>query len=646
LIKQSSIEQVFDIAAVEDVVGEFVNLKRRGANLLGLCPFHNEKTPSFTVSPAKGLYKCFGCGKGGNSAGFIMEHEKLSYPEAIRWLAQKYNIQLEETKPSIDAAEQSVIDSLYVVNEFAKKYFIEQLWESEEGKSIGLSYFKERGFREDIIKKFELGFSQNKWDGFMEAAKTAGYKLEYAEQVGLIKSKGEDEATKRQFDFFRNRIMFTIHSMSGKPIAFAGRTLLQDKKVPKYINSPETEIYNKSRVLYGMAFAKNEIRKANKCYIVEGYTDVISLHQAGIENVVAASGTSFTEQQIKQIKRFTNNISVLFDGDAAGLKAATRSVEMILEQDMNVKIVVLPEGEDPDSFVQKTGLTGFETYVTENETDFIFFTINLLEEEAGKDPVAKAAMVQNIVQLLAKIPDPIKRNLYIQSAAEQLNIRERILIDQTNKIKRELFRKHSFAKKDDTEVLQKQTTDEVIAEPQEQVVTNRTEVLEKHLVGLLIEFGDKNYDHDVLVGNYLLASIQQIEIENVFYKEIIEICKNNNYINQKYFTQNPKKEIVDFAVDLLAPSYILSKNWKDLYEIYITDRTLNFKRDIDDFLYKFQMNYLMKNIEAVQKRMKDQQAEPITPVSEKELMKLIKMKKELLDLKTQLAEKIGMVTLK
>jgi len=662
LIKQNSIEQVFDIAAIEDVVGEFVNLKRRGANMLGLCPFHNEKTPSFTVSPTKGLYKCFGCGKGGNAAGFIMEHEKLSYPEAIRWLAQKYNIQLEETKPSLDAEEQSVIDSLYIVNEFAKKYFIEQLWESDEGKAVGLTYFKERGFREDIIKKFELGYSNSSWDGFIKAATKAGYKLEYGEQLGLIRSKGEDAATKRQFDFFRNRIMFTIHSISGKPIAFAGRTLLQDKKVPKYINSPETEIYHKSRVLYGMAFAKNAIRKANKCYIVEGYTDVISLHQAGIENVVAASGTSFTEQQIKQIKRFTNNISVLFDGDAAGLKAATRSVEMILEQDMNVKIVVLPEGEDPDSFVQKSGLTGFEKFVAESETDFIFFTINLLEKEAENDPVAKAAMIQNIVRLLAKIPDPIKRNLYIQSAAAQLNIRERILIEQTNKIQRELFRKHSFAKKDDAELLQQHTAEDATAEPQDQIFTDRTETLEKHLASLLIEFGDKDYNLDTLVSNYMLNNIYKIEIENSPFKEIVEKFRsenelyneimqnfeenNNVVINSEFFINHENKKIAEFAINILASPYYLSDNYKNMYEIYVTDRTSNYKKDVDNFLPLFQMNFLMKNIVVAQQRMKDKQTLPFSIEIEIELIKLIKMHKEMLDLKVQLAEQLGMVTVK
>jgi len=657
MIKRNSIDQVFEIAAVEDVVREFVNLKRRGANLLGLCPFHDEKTPSFTVSPSKGLYKCFGCGKGGNVAGFIMEHEKLSYPEAIRWLAAKYNIVLEETEPKEGQVEKSVIDSLYIVNEFARDYFADQLWNTEEGKSIGLSYFKERGFREDIIKKFELGFSVNSWDNLLKTATEKGFKSEYLEQLGLVKRKDD----KKIFDFFRNRIMFTIHNISGKPIAFAGRILTNDKKAPKYINSPETEIYNKSRVLYGMAFAKNEIRKKDKCFIVEGYTDVISMHQAGIENVVASSGTAFTESQIKLIKRFTENITILFDSDAAGLKAANRSVELILEQNMNVRILLLPEGDDPDTFIQKKGLSGFEDYVEEYEKDFILFKMDLLEEEAAADPVSKSRMIQDIVQVLSKIAEPIKRNLYIQTAAERLGIRERILVDQTNKLKRETFRKQSFTKKDEAKIIQEQSSPESVAEPQEPVVTNRTETLEKHLASLLIEFGDKNYTLDLLVSHYLLNRIQKIEIEYSPYKEIIEhfrsenklyneIIQNyistNEAITSEFFINHENQSIAEFAASILSSPYYLSDNWKAMFEIYVTHRTLNYKKDIDNFLLNFQMNYLMRNIETVQSRMKAQQELDQNELTEQEIIKLIKMHKELLDFKQALADEMEMVTVK
>ncbi len=657
MIKRNSIDQVFEIAAVEDVVREFVNLKRRGANLLGLCPFHDEKTPSFTVSPSKGLYKCFGCGKGGNVAGFIMEHEKLSYPEAIRWLAAKYNVILEETEPKEGQVEKSVIDSLYIVNEFARDHFADQLWHTEQGKAIGLSYFKERGFREDIIKKFELGFTLEKWDDLLNAAKTKGFKETYLEQLGLIKRKDE----RKVFDFFRNRIMFTIHNISGKPIAFAGRILTNDKKAPKYINSPETEIYNKSRVLYGMAQAKNEIRKKDNCFIVEGYTDVISLHQAGIENVVASSGTAFTESQIKLIKRFTENITILFDSDAAGLKAANRSVELILEQNMNVRIVHLPEGDDPDTFIQKKGLSGFEEYVAEHEKDFILFKMDLLSKEATDDPVSKSRMVQDIVQVLSKIAEPIKRNLYIQTAAERLGIRERILVDQTNKLKREAFRKQSFVKKDEVEIIERQAAEVSTSEPQERVFTDRTETLEKYLASLLIEFGDKDYTLDVLVSHFILNSIQKIEIKYSPYKEIVDHFRSENtlydeiiqnyektkeVITSEFFINHENYKIAEFAASILTSPYYLSDNWKNMFEIYITHRTLNYKKDIDNFFSLFQMNYLMKNIEMVQSRMKMQQNLDKTEATEQEITKLTKMHMELLNLKQEVAEKIGMVTVK
>jgi len=455
--------------------------------------------------------------------------------------------------------------------------------------------------------------------------------------------------------------MFTIHNISGKPIAFAGRILTNDKKAPKYINSPETEVYNKSRVLYGMSLAKNDIRKKDKCYIVEGYTDVISLHQAGIENVVASSGTSFTESQIKLIKRFTENITILFDGDAAGLKAASRSVELILEQNMNVRIVLLPEGDDPDTFIQKSGLSGFEDYVKENEKDFIFFKMDLLAEDAAKDPISKSQMIQDIVQVLSKIAEPIKRNLYIQSAAERLGIKERILVDQTNKIKREAFRKQSFVKKDEAKIIQEQSSPENLAEPQAPVLTNRRETLEKHLASLLIEFGDKNYTLDTLVSHYILNCIQQIEIEHSPYKEIIEHFRSGNelyneiiqnyknadeVITSEFFINHKNQSIAEFAASVLTSPYYLSDNWKDLFEIYITPRTLNYKKDIDNFLLNFQMNYLMKNIETVQLRMKVQQDLDQNETTEKELIKLIKMQKELLNLKQELSEKIEMVTVK
>ncbi|MCI5080604.1 MAG: DNA primase, partial [Saprospiraceae bacterium] len=348
MITQKSVQEILETAKVEDVIQDFVNLKRRGVNMIGLCPFHNEKTPSFTVSPAKNIYKCFGCGKAGNPVQFLMDHENLSFPEALRWLAQKYGIEIEEKQVSQEVIEERQrLDSLYIVNKFARDFFAEQLFETDRGKSVGLSYFKQRGFREDIIRKFGLGYSPAQSDLLTVTAKQKGYNIDLMKEVGLTSKYGRD--------FFRDRVMFTIHNLSGKVIGFGGRILQKDVKAPKYINSPETEIYNKSKVLYGAFFAKTAIRKQDECILVEGYTDVISLHQDGIENVVASSGTSLTVDQIRLVKRYTQNIKILYDGDKAGIKAALRGLDLVLAQDMNVKVVLLPEGEDPDSYLQGVG---------------------------------------------------------------------------------------------------------------------------------------------------------------------------------------------------------------------------------------------------------------------------------------------------
>ena len=365
MITQKTIQEILDTVKVEDVVQEFVNLKRRGVNMIGLCPFHNEKTPSFTVSPGKNIYKCFGCGQGGDSVKFLMEHEQLSYPEALRYLANKYGIEIEETETTQEhREEQQLLDSLYLVNQYARDFYQDQLFNTDFGKSVGLNYFKERGFREETIKKFGLGFAPDKKDAFTLQATQDGYKTEVLKKLGLTTSYGKD--------FFQNRVLFTIHNLTGKVIGFGGRILVKNKKAPKYINSPETEIYNKSKVLYGAYFAKRAIRKKDECILVEGYTDVLSLHQAGIENVVASSGTSLTIDQIRLIKRYTPNIKILYDGDAAGIKAALRGLDLVLEQDLNVKVVLLPEGEDPDSYLQKVGSAAFETFIEEKSSRLHF----------------------------------------------------------------------------------------------------------------------------------------------------------------------------------------------------------------------------------------------------------------------------------
>lgn len=427
MISQKSIQQVIDTSQVDDVIQDYVNLRNRGVNMIGLCPFHDEKTPSFTVSPAKNIYKCFGCGKGGGPVQFLMEHDQLSFPEAIKALAKRYNIELEETNQlnHEEIKEKQLVDSLMIVNEYALSYYEDLLWNSDAGKSIGLSYFKERGFRENIIKKFQLGYAKNSYDGFTKTAINKKYNIEHLRAVGLT--------SRKDLDFFRDRVMFTISNVSGKPIAFAGRSLTTDKKSPKYINSPESPLYNKRKILYGIHLAKASIRKQDVCYLVEGYTDVISLHQGGIENVVASSGTSLTEGQVRLVKRYSDNITLLYDGDQAGINAALRGMDIILSQDMNVKLVILPENEDPDSFMRSAGKSGFEEYIKANEKDFLFFKTEKILEESKGDPIKKASLLRDIIDSISRIRDSLKRTFYIKECGKQLDISEQILVAEVNK---------------------------------------------------------------------------------------------------------------------------------------------------------------------------------------------------------------------
>lgn len=425
MISQASIETVFETARVEEVIGDFVNLKRAGSNLKGLSPFVDEKSPSFMVSPVKQIWKDFSSGKGGNVVSFLMEHEHFTYPEAIRYLAKKYNIELEETvQTDEDLATANEKESMYLVSEFASKYFQDTLLNSEEGKAIGLSYFKERGFTSDTIKKFNLGYSPESWDAFTKEALGKGYKLEFLEKTGLSIVK-ED----KQFDRFKGRVMFPIQSMSGRVLGFGGRILTNDKKAAKYLNSPESEIYHKSKVLYGIFHAKQAIAKQNNCYLVEGYTDVIQFNQAGIENVVASSGTALTPDQIRLINRLTPNITVLFDGDAAGLRASVRGIDLILEAGMNVKVCTFPDGDDPDSFAKKTPYEDLVLYLEENAKDFIQFKASLLMLDAKNDPIKKADLIRDMVVSISKIPDRIKREIYIQECARIMDISEDVLFN-------------------------------------------------------------------------------------------------------------------------------------------------------------------------------------------------------------------------
>ena len=588
MIPPQTVAKILDAAQIEEVIGDFVSLRKRGANYVANCPFHNEKTPSFSVSPAKGIYKCFGCGNAGNSAKFVMEHENISYPEALRFLAKRYNIEVEEINTQEAREEKEERDSLFIVNKFASQYYQNNLFETNEGKSVGLSYFKERGFREETIKKFQLGYSMEQYDAFFKTATAKGYKVEYLQKLGLTRNKNG-----RDYDFFRARVQFPIFNLSGKVIAFAGRTLKKDKKIPKYVNSPETEIYHKSFILYGMYFAKRAVRQQDECFLVEGYTDVISLHQAGIENVVASSGTSLTEEQIRLVKRYTPNVTMLYDGDAAGLKAALRGVDMILEQGLNVKVVVLPDGEDPDSFVQKQGRTGFEEYIAENAKDFIFFKTNLLLEEAQGDPVKKTALVRDIIQTLAKIPDPIKRALYVKECSNLLDISEQIIINETNKLKWGQLKKK-----------QEQTATEPVVEigqiPQnieEETATKEGKSYryinqERELIRVLLEFGKNELELEVPVGAYIVSEIEELPLEVPAHQEIVNIYKlhleEGKLLDADFFIAHENDGISKTAVTLIH-AYELSENWEKRHNIFITPKTLRFKADVYSSLNAFKL---------------------------------------------------------
>lgn len=495
MISKSTIDQVYETARVEEVIGDFVQLKKSGTNFKGLSPFSDERTPSFMVSPVKQIWKDFSSGKGGNVVAFLMEHEHFSYPEAIRYLAKKYNIEIEETEQTNEQKQQAnEKESMYLVSEYAQKYFEKTLWHSEPGKAIGLSYFKERGFTDNTIKKFGLGYNPDQWEAFTKEALGEGYKLEYLEKTGLTIVKEQQGQERKTFDRFKGRVMFPIHSMSGRVLGFGGRILTNDKKAAKYLNSPESDIYHKSKVLYGIYFAKQAIAKEDNCFLVEGYTDVIQMNQAGIENVVASSGTALTPEQIRLINRLTNNITVLFDGDAAGLRASLRGVDLILEQGMNVKVCTFPEGEDPDSFAKNNAYDDVVAYLKDNAQDFIQFKTSILTKEAANDPIKKADTVRDIVNSIAKIPDQIKREIYIQECAKMMAISEAVLYNTLAQIN----------KKDQKEASKRQAPAEQKAF---EVVKNEAQtekvdvqfLLEKKIIELLLLYGDKVEEFEDLV---------------------------------------------------------------------------------------------------------------------------------------------------
>jgi DNA primase len=483
-------ERILEACRIEEVVGDFVSLKKRGANLLGVCPFHNERTPSFTVSPAKGFFKCFGCGKAGDSVTFMMEHEQLSFPEALRYLAGKYSITIEEEAPSAEMMEaQSQRESLFAMMDFAKNFYVDYLWNNDEGIAIGLSYFRERGFTDDIIRKFELGFSPDKWDGLTSSATGAGYKEEILEKAGLLIVNEQ-----KKYDRFRGRVMFPVASLTGRTIAFGARILKTDPKSPKYLNSPETEIYFKSKSLYGISHAKKSVVEKDICYLVEGYTDVISLHQAGIENVVASSGTSLTVEQIRLIGRYTKNITVLYDGDAAGIKASLRGINLILEEGMNVRVVLFPDGEDPDSYSRKVSTVELLDYLTVSAVDFISFKTKLLLSDTAGDPIKKAGLVRDIVETIAVVPDAISRAAYLRQASTLMEMGEAVLIAEMNKIIRARNNRQGEETSASVQDHAGEMLDNIEKEYTEEQLINdehSTEVHEEEIIRILLNYAEE-----------------------------------------------------------------------------------------------------------------------------------------------------------
>ncbi|WP_296262016.1 DNA primase [uncultured Phocaeicola sp.] len=615
MIDQATIDKIMDAAQIVDVVSEFVTLRRRGVNYIGLCPFHNEKTPSFSVSPSKGVCKCFSCGKGGNVVHFIMEHEQLSYYEALKWLAKKYNIEIKERELTDEEKQaHSLRESLFVVNQFASEYFQDILYNNIDGQRIGMTYLRGRGFRDDIIKKFQLGYSTDNHDALARAALQKGYKEDFLIKTGLCYRK--EDGTLR--DRFWGRVIFPVHTISGKVVAFGGRVLSAATKnvQMKYVNSPESEIYHKSRELYGIYFAKQAIVRQDRCFLVEGYTDVISMHQSGIENVVASSGTALTSDQIRLIHRFTNNITVLYDGDGAGIKASIRGIDMLLEEGMNVKVCLLPDGDDPDSFARKHNATDYQAYINDHETDFIRFKTDLLMEEAGKDPIKRASLISSIVKSISVIPDAIVRSVYIRECSQMLQMEEKVLIEATAKLieqARETKFKEQQRKKEREQRMATPTSTpasttsaeppaneapaigsasssdqeplppEPVPVPADTYTSyiptegNEQKVFyakEEDLVRMLIRYGEKvmcyveneaGGQEPLTVTEYISSGLKEddLQFHTPLHRLILQACEAHlndpNFNPERYFIAHPDPAVSKLAADLVSDRYQLSK---------------------------------------------------------------------------------------
>ncbi len=618
MIDQATIGKIIDTADIVEVIQEFVSLKKRGVNYIGLCPFHNEKKPSFTVSQAKGIYKCFGCDKGGNVVNFIMQHESLTYPEALKYLANKYHIEIVEKEQTQEEIQQkNERESLLIVSSYAQKYFTETLHKNEEGIAVGLSYFKERGFQDHIIEKFQLGYCLDKKDGFTNSALSKGYNLDYLVKTGLTIKKDD-----YKFDRFSARVIFPIHSLSGSVVGYGGRTLKSDDKAAKYLNSPESELYHKSKELYGIYFAKKSIVANDKCYLVEGYTDVLSMHQAGIENTVASSGTALTDEQIRLLKRFTKNVTILFDSDIAGKQASLRGIDLILEQGMNVKTLLLPEGEDPDSYCHKLNSSELINYIENNEKDFIAFKIQLFISEAKNDPVKRANLVTDIVRSIAVIPEKIVRSEYIKECSNILDTKEQILHSEVNKIISQKAKLKYYKDKSDDYATIKPVSaplpyyiKEYFYEPQE-----------REIIRLLLNYGNfeitfQNAEDDkeksLTIMEFIINEFQSNDLKLIYpvYNKIFEEYQNhlNNGIrlDDKYFINHSDEEISKLTANLISSSYDLSKIWIK-HKREVPTEEMKLKKIVIETLILYKNKKVCMAIEEAEEQLKKAQEENLT----------------------------------
>ncbi len=644
MIAPETIQQIVSRIDIIEILSSFVKLKKRGQNYIGLCPFHNEKSPSFTVSPAKEIYKCFGCGRSGNTIGFIMEHEKYGYIEALKWLAAKYNVQIEETETSPEYKEQQqVADSLYIINKFAQKFFSEILFTNDEGLDVGLEYLKERGFREEIIKKFEIGYNPASRNTFSHAATDAKFNEELLKKSGL--SVERDNSLQ---DNYRGRIIFPVHNPSGKIAGFGARLIKKNDKAPKYINTPENEIYVKSKILYGSWFARQAIDKANECLLVEGYTDVLALHQADIENVVASGGTSLTPDQLRLVKKYTKNLTILYDGDNAGIKAALRGIDLALEEGLNVKLVVLPNEEDPDSFINKNGANALLNFIRDNKKDFIMFQLEHALKEAGSDTNKKSEVVNSIAETIAKInkvEDFTKQQDYIHKASELLKIDEAGLHTLVNKYIRDKLSKNEkrFVTDNDVQPTQNATGDTEVDDDALSLL-NKDEVNERAVVRCLLEFGLKDWEPGKTVADYLLYEALDDEmISNMALQKIINIYRiwyeEKLEPTAKSFLYSDDLEISKMVVAIIEFPYDISPGWMKNYEMPVPTREDNYKREVISSLSYLELKKIRKLISINEKELED------TTSTEKQIF-LIQTHNHLKNMEIKITAEMGMVILK